>query len=397
MKAVHGNDQVLPPVKRVKLLDVPPGMEYHKGPAALGLQGKPKTPAQLLEECKPGTVKQTQQEAKTTETQNKSDIVDANPQITAQLDSSLVAPHIQQSEQSNIVAQAAAAVGLSDSVNESKDLLDISTGRLIYQAQTSNSQGTPVAIEMKLNANEAAQIQAEFQRQQLMASQQHTGQIPLKVDTTSSHDIKIPSQITADLKLGSAPQSIFTVPLTYQTGQRMVSTSQATHPLLQRLVPGNQILAPNPVNITSASMMTPLPPPPHVLQQPTQEVQQQTVNNSIRNQNLPGNVSPSQNSLQQDILQLPQLSASLQQNQLRPQMIHSQEPIQVTLQQQQKQQQSQQPIILQQPANLERLYTTLPEYAQELFTASNTVSNLAQMRELIHGTSHANQGSTSQQ
>ncbi len=52
MKAVHGDDRVLPPVKRVKLLDAPPGMEYHKGPAALGLQGKPKTPAQLREETR---------------------------------------------------------------------------------------------------------------------------------------------------------------------------------------------------------------------------------------------------------------------------------------------------------------------------------------------------------
>ncbi len=41
MKSVHGTDNTLPPVKRVRLLDAPAGKEYAKGPAALGLQGKP--------------------------------------------------------------------------------------------------------------------------------------------------------------------------------------------------------------------------------------------------------------------------------------------------------------------------------------------------------------------
>ena len=47
MKAVHGTDQPLPPVNRVKLLDAPEGQEFAKGPAALGLQGKPLSIAEM--------------------------------------------------------------------------------------------------------------------------------------------------------------------------------------------------------------------------------------------------------------------------------------------------------------------------------------------------------------
>ena len=375
MKAVHGNDQTLPPVKRVKLLDVPPGMEYHKGPAALGLQGKPKTPAQLLEECKiPGIESQNQSQAQF-KIESKNGIVHTNQQATKPV-SSGPSHFVTSQESSNIVAQAAAAVGLAKSMTEGKDV-GISPGRLIYQAQSTSIPAVPVAIEMKLNATEAAQIQTELQRQQQFYQQQpmHHNQ------TDTSHQGHLKSHNATDTTSLNSAQ--FSSPLACQavSEHRTLNVSQDGHPVLSRSVPGNQIITPT----TST-----LPVIPIAQQQVVHDkIQHQTTNTIIGTHQAPSQILPPQNKVQQNIMQLSS-SVTHQQNQTGPPIIHTQQ-MQATVQQakQQSHQQLQQPQHL---AAVEPLFT-LPEYAQELFTPSNTVSNLAQMRELIHGTTQGNQES----
>ena len=376
MKAVHGNDQTLPPVKRVKLLDVPPGMEYHKGPAALGLQGKPKTPAQLLEECKnPGVESQNQPVAQF-KIEGKNGVIDTSQEATKPVNSR-PSHLITNQDSGNIVAQAAAAVGLAKSMTEGKDV-DISPGRLIYQAQSTSTPGVPVAIEMKLNATEAAQIQAELQRQQQFYQQQpmHHSQ------TATSHQVDLKTQSHSATDTTSVNTTQFTSPLAYSTvsEHRTLNASQDGHPLLHRLVPGNQIIAPT----SSTQPVIPIPKQP-IFQE---KIQHQTANTIMDNHHMPSQILPPQSKAQQNIMQLSS-SVLHQQNQTGPPIIHSQQ-IQVTAQQAKQQSR-------QQLAAVEPLYTTLPEYPQELFTASNTVSNLAQMRELIHGTTQGNQESQNPQ
>ena len=236
----------------------------------------------------------------------------------------------------------------------------------------------PVAIEMKLNASEAAQIQAELQRQQ----QQFYQQQPMHHNQTGTgHQGHLKSHNTDDTTSVNTAQ--FTSPLAYQavSEHRTLNVSQDGHPVLSTLVPGNQIITPT----TSTQPVIPIP------QQQVfhDKIQHQTTNTIMDTHHAPSQSFPRQSKVEQNIIQLSS-SVMHQQNQTRPPLIHSQQ-IQATAQQakQQSHQQLQQPQHL---ATVEPLFT-LPEYAQELFTPSNTVSNLAQMRELIHGTTQGNQES----
>ncbi len=406
--------QALPPVKRVKLLDAPPGLEYHKGPRALGMQGRPRTAAQLMREIHgeapagagatwrgPGGGGGGEDATESSGVNTSQEIVGSSvlgdataatlndSQESSEQDSTSMEMSFANDKNSqkmdlavvggNVGKQAAVSKGLSGKRGAGSRTKNLSPGRIIYQAPPDNSQGppVPVAIEMKLSAAEAAGLQLLSS----LSEQSGTTQAVTGPTTVATQQDTVSKALTTTEQAAKAA-GVFKLTTTYSVAPDLDGA------------PGSQgirsVLFPNLVSgqtaVTSLATTTNQIATPQIqlLQQPIQQVQQHPVatsNNLFKLTLSPPRPMTSSGTFPASIVtfQQPQVSAQQQQ------------PTTTTTMQQQQQQPTTSFSLI------DGLYTVSPDYtAQDLFSGADTVSNVAQMRELIHGSLQSGQDSNNQ-